>query len=203
MTIEPGSMAVFFGLDGDAPEPLRLHDSETMQKVREALATAPAVVRNFATESVADALKSALNVPLIDVFSVAWTRLMELRKYCDQSKYPAGEVNNYALAKHVITSDHHPRFKVLLDGAPCGPEMVFDVKLKLTIEAACLEILDAKIMKVATGSIQASGSISCAGATLVERKTSPLDFPGKYAFGDGIPIGAPYRSDPHSHSTTR
>ena len=81
--------------------------------------------------------------------------------------------------------------------------MVFDVKLKLTIEAASLEILDAKIMKAATGSIQASGSISCAGATLVERKTSPLDFPGKYAFGDGIPIGAPYRSDPHSHSTTR
>ena len=202
MADEPASMAVFFGLDGGALEPLRLHDSDAMQKVRASLTNAPAVVRNFATESVADALKSALNVPLIDVFSAAWTRLMELRIYCDQSIYPAGEVNNYALAEHVISSAHHPRFQVLLDGAPCGPEIVFDVELKLTIEAASLEILDAKIMKVATGSIRGSGSISCAGATLVERKTSTFGFPGKYAFGDGIPIGTPYRSDPHSQSTT-
>ena len=202
MANEPVSMAVFFGLDSGALEPLRLHDTDAMEAIRASLSKAPAVVRNSAVNSVADALKSALNVPLVDVFSVAWTKLLEIRKYCDQSKYPPGQVNNYALAEHVISSDHHPRFQVLLDGAPCGPEIVFDIALKLTIEAACLEILDAKIMGVATGSIQGSGSIGCAGATLVERKTAVLDFPGKYTFGDGISIGTPYRSDTHSHLAT-
>src|ERR1700749_1194211 len=100
-------MAGFFGRDSGPRDPLRLHDSDAMQKVRASLTKAPDLVRNFATDSVADALKSALDVPLIDVFSVAWTKLMEIRKYCDQSKYPAGEVNNYALAEHVISSAHH------------------------------------------------------------------------------------------------
>ena len=193
MTDDPGSIAVFFGLDGDAPQ--SLHDSDAMQKVRASLTNAPGIVRNFATESVSDALKSALNVPLLDVFAAGWKALGELRKFCDQSKYPPGEVSNYALAKHVMKSKHRPRFRVLFDGAPCGPEIDFDVELKLTIEAASLEILDAKIMKVATGSIQGSGSISCAGATLLERKTKAVDVPGTYAFGDGIPIGTPYRGD--------
>ena len=200
MTDEPGSIAIFFGLDSGALE--QLHESDVLQKVRGALTDAPDVVRNFATESVADALKSALNVPLIDIFAAAWKTLQELRKYCDLSKYPPGEVNNYALAEHVISSTHRPRFRVILDGTPCGPEIDFDVELKLTIEAASLEILDARIMKVATGSIQGSGSISCAGATLLERKTSTVDIPGKYSFGDGIPIGAPYRSGPSSPSAT-
>jgi len=67
--------------------------------------------------------------------------------------------------------------------------------LKLTIEAASLEILDAKIMKAATGSIEGSGSIVCAGSKLVERKTSAVTIPGKFSFGDGILIGKPYRSE--------
>jgi len=200
MTDEPDSIAVFFGLDDGALEPL--HDSDTMQKLRGSLAKAPDAVRNYATKSVTDALKLALNVPLVDVFAAALKTLQDLRKFCDQSKYPPGEISNYALAKHVISSDHRPRFRVLLDGTPCGPEIDFDVKLKLSIEAASLEILDAKIMQVATGSIQGSGSISCAGATLIERKTSTLAIPGKFSFGDGILIGMPYRSDPHVPSAT-
>lgn len=200
MTDEPDSIAVFFGLDDGALEPL--HDSDTMQKLRGSLAKAPDVVRNYATKSVSDALKLALNVPLVDVFAAALKTFQDLRKFCDQSKYPPGEISNYALAKHVISSDHRPRFRVLLDGTPCGPEIDFDVKLKLSIEAASLEILDAKIMQVATGSIQGSGSISCAGATLIERKTSTLAIPGKFSFGDGILIGMPYRSDPHAPSAT-
>jgi hypothetical protein len=194
MADDPGSVAVFFGLDDGAVG--QLHESDVMQKVRTSLAKAPDAVRNFATESVADALKSALNVPLIDLFAAAWKTIHELRKYCDQSKYPPGEVNNYALAEHVISSTHRPRFRVVLDGTPCGPEIEFDVDLKVTIEAVSLEILDARIMKAATGSIQGSGSISCAGATLVERETSAIDIPGKYSFGEGILIGPPYRSDP-------
>jgi hypothetical protein len=83
---------------------------------------------------------------------------------------------------------------VVLNGKPCGPEIAFDVVLKLTIAAASLEILDAKIMKAATGSVQGSGSIACAGNTLVERKSSAVTVPGKFSFGDGILIGKPYNS---------
>lgn len=194
MADDPGSIAVFFGLDGRGLK--ALHESDAMQKVRSSLAEAPGVVRNFATESVADALKSALNVPLVEVFAAGWKALQDLRNFCDQTKYPPGQVSNYVLAKHVMSSTHRPRIRILFDGVPCGPEIDFDVELKLTIEAASLEILDAKIMKVATGSIQGSGSIACAGATLLERQTKPVDLPGQYAFGDGLAIGAPYRSDP-------
>jgi hypothetical protein len=193
MTVDPGSIAVFFGLDGGAPKPL--HDSDAMQKLRASITGAPDAIRNFSTDSVADSLISALNAPLMDVFSRGWKTLGDLRKYCDQSIYPAGEVNNYALTEHVISWTHKPRLRVLLDGKPCGPEIAFDVALKLTIEAASLEILDAKIMKAATGSIEGSGSIVCAGSKLVERKTSAVTIPGKFSFGDGILIGKPYRSE--------
>jgi hypothetical protein len=190
MAAEPGSIAVFFGLDGGALKPL--HDSDPMQKLRASITGAPDLVRNFATDSVADSLVSALNAPLMDVFSRGWKTLGDLHKYCDQSIYPAGQVNNYALTEHVISWTHKPRLRVLLDGKPCGPEIAFDVALKLTIQAASLEILDARIMKAATGSVQGSGSIVCAGNTLVERKTSAHAVPGKFSFGDGILIGKPY-----------
>jgi hypothetical protein len=192
MAAEPGSIAVFFGLDKDALNPL--HGSDTMQKLRDSITGAPDVVRNFATDGVADSLISALNAPLMDVFSRGWKTLGDLHKYCDQSKYPAGQVNNYALTEHVISWTHKPRLRVLLDGKPCGPEIAFDVALKLTIAAASLEILDAKIMKAATGSVQGSGSIACAGNTLVERKISAVTVPGKFSFGDGTLIGKPYNS---------
>jgi hypothetical protein len=193
MTADPGSIAVFFGLDSGAPKPL--HDSDAMQNLRASITGAPDAIRNFSTDSVADSLISALNAPLMDVFSRGWKTLGDLRKYCDQSIYPAGEINNYALTEHVISWTHKPRLRVLLDGKPCGPEIAFDVALKLTIEAASLEILDAKIMKAATGSIEGSGSIVCAGSKLVERKTSAVTIPGKFSFGDGILIGKPYRSE--------
>ena len=194
MTAEPGSIAVLFGLDGGALAPARLHDSDVMVRLRSSLTDAPELVRNFATESVSDALNSVLNVPLIDVLAAAWKTRHDLRQYCDQTKHPPGEVNNYVLAQHVISSTHRPRFQVLFDGTPCGPDIEFDVELSLTVEAACLEIINARITKATTGTIQGSGQISCAGATLVERQTKKIDLPGKFSFGDGIPIGIPYRS---------
>jgi len=196
MAVDRGSIAVLFGLDAGGLAPVRLNDSDAMEKVRASLAKAPDVVRNFATESVTDALTSALNVPLIDIFATAWKKWQDLRKYCDQSNYPPGQVSNYALAEHVITSSHKPRFQVLLDGIPCGPEVEFDVELKLTIEAACLEIVDARIMKATTGTIQGSGEINCAGVTVFERKTAAVDIPGKFSFGEGLLIGPLYHSKP-------
>ena len=193
MAAEPESIGVFFGLDKDALK--ELHGTDAMQKIRDSIAGASDVVRNFATDSVADSLISALNAPLMDVFSRGWKTLGDLHKYCDQSKYPAGQINNYALTEHVISWSHKPRLRVVLNGKPCGPEIAFDVALKLTIQAASLEILDAKIMKAATGSVQGSGSIVCAGNTLVERKISAVTVPGKFSFGDGILIGKPYHSE--------
>jgi hypothetical protein len=192
MAAEPGSIAVFFGLDKDALKPL--HDSEAMQKLRDSVTGVPEVIRNFTTDSVADSLISALNAPLMDVFSRGWKTLGDLHKFCDQSVYPPGQVNNYALTEHVISWSHKPRLRVLLDGKPCGPEIAFDVAVKLTVQAASLEIVDARIMKAATGSVQGSGSIVCAGNTLVEKKVSPITVPGTFSFGDGILIGKPYHS---------
>ena len=192
MAAEPGSIGVFFGLDKDALK--ELHGSNAMQKLRDSIDGASDVVRNFTTDSIADSLIAALNAPLMDVFSRGWKTLGDLHKYCDQSKYPAGQINNYALTEHVISWSHKPRLRVVLNGKPCGPEIAFDVALKLTVSAASLEIVDAKIMKAATGSVQGSGSIACAGSTLVEKKVSPITVPGTYAFGDGILIGKPYHS---------
>ncbi|HLY07638.1 MAG TPA: hypothetical protein VKR31_17965 [Rhizomicrobium sp.] len=194
MTPDPGSIAVLLGLDGSALAPARLHDSDVMVRLRASLTGAPDLVRNFATESLSDALRSVLNVPLIDVLAAAWKTRHDLRQYCDQTKYPPGEVSNYVLAGHVISSTHRPRFQVLFDGAPCGPDIEFDVDLSLTVEAACLEIVNARITKATTGTIQGSGQIRCAGATLVERQTKKVDIPGKFSFGEGIPLGMPYRS---------
>jgi hypothetical protein len=196
MAADPGTIAVMFGLDKGALEPVRLDSAEVMGKVRASLASAPEAVRNLAAGSISDALKSALDVSLGDVLLAAWKTRQDLLEHCDQSKYPPGEVSNYVLAEHVVTSTHKPRFQILFDGAPCGPEIEFDVELKLTIEGACLEILDARIMKVATGAVQGSGTISCAGLTLVDRQTKKVDLPGEISFGEGFLIGNPYRSTP-------
>jgi hypothetical protein len=183
-----------FGLDSGGLAPVHLHDTDVMVRLRSSLTEAPDLVRNFATESVSDALNSVLNIPLSDVLAAAWKTRHELREYCDQSKYPPGQVNNYVLAQHTISSNHRPRFQVQFDGTPCGPDIEFDVALSLIVEAACLEIVNARITKATTGTIQGSGQISCAGAILVERKTAKVDIPGKFSFGEGIQIGIPYRS---------
>jgi hypothetical protein len=196
MTADPGSIAVLFGLDSGGLAPVRLHDSDVMARLRASLTKAPDVLRNSAADSVTDALSSVLNIPLIDVLAAAWKTRHELREYCDQSKYPPDQVNNYVLAEHVISSNHQPRFQVLFDGAPCGPDIEFGITLSLTVDAACLQIVNARITKATTGTIQGSGQISCAGHVLVERKTAKLDIPGKFSFGEGIPIGMPYRSAP-------
>jgi hypothetical protein len=200
MAAEPGSIALFFGLDDGPLAPIG--DTAVMAKVRASLTDAPELLKNFASESVADALKQALNVPVIDVLGAAWKTWSDLRKFCDQLQHPPGEIGNYTLAEHVITSSHHPRFQLMFDGAPCGPEIEFDVELTLTIEAAVLEIVNARIMKAATGTIQGTGEIDLGGVTLIERKTQTLDLPGKFSFGEGILLGTPYRGAPPTSGGT-
>lgn len=201
MPAKPGTLALFFGYDDTDPKSLEaLHATEAMQQVRSSMSDVPNLLRDFATASVAKALGSVMKTNLIDVLMAAWKTRDDLLDFCDPAKHPPGEVGNYVLAHHTISSDHTPRFQVMLDGAKCGPEIDFDIHLELAIDAACLLIKDGRILEVETGAIDGSGSVSCGAKVLLERESGKFEIPGKLSFGDGIGISDVLAGGPARHA---
>ena len=56
-----------------------------MRGTQALLSTAPTLLQNHVAQSVTEALKSALAVPLVDVLTSAWTMRRELKQYLDQA----------------------------------------------------------------------------------------------------------------------
>ncbi len=168
-----------------------LYSTAVMRGTQALLSTAPTLLQNHVAQSVTEALKSALAVPLVDVLTSAWTMRRELKQYLDRSKFPREELVDHALAKHEIQSTHRPRLQIMLDHSPIGAEFEFDVTVMLNIEAAILRIQDGRIMHAQLGKVSGAGAIKCEEATLFARASKPVALPQTLSFGSGIAIPWP------------
>ena len=148
----------------------------------------PGALKQAAAESLIDASIAVLNSPLADVLGDAWTKAHELHAFTDASKYPAGQVSEYTLHTHDISLKRNPVIELVLDGAPTGLQLEFELKISLVVLSALLRIQDGRVIGARVGDFQGAGSYSCGTAKLIERKTSPFKLPGDLGFAPGVAI---------------
>lgn len=198
MTPQTQSLAAFFDLDNAQARKdglAALGGTAALYGVKTLLTAAPLLLQKNVGESVADALKTALDIRIVDILASAWNTRRELKAYADRAKYPPDQVVDHALGKHDIRATHKPRLQIVLDHSPLGPEIEFEVAVALNIEAAILRIQDARIMFARIGKIFGTGTIKCEGATLFSRPTKAVQLPLTLSFGAGLPLAAePARS---------
>jgi hypothetical protein len=160
-----------------------------LRGIQTLLTAAPPILQTHIGESITDALKTALDVRIVDILTQAWSARRDLAPYTDEPKYPANQIIDHTLTKHEIHSVHKPRVQIMLDHSPLGPEMEFDVALSLNIDSAVLRVKNRRIMSARLGRITGVGTIKCEGATLFQRPTKSVALPLTISFGAGIPIG--------------
>jgi hypothetical protein len=132
-------------------------------------------------------LGQVLDRPLGELLSAGWNRYQPFLKYCDATRYPPGHPVTERLVAHTVDATLTPRLKVLLNDAQVG-EIEFKLQTAIELDGGVLTIDGGRFMSVCPGRCQASALLTCAGRTLIERKTREVQLPLEIRFGDGIPI---------------
>jgi hypothetical protein len=127
-----------------------------------------------------------LQIRLLDILVGVWQKSREVLEYRDKARHPPTEEAMIPLIQRSITSDFHPYIEILFRGKTYP--VVFDIELKLTMKEIFLEIQNARIKAVHSGSLQGSGSISLLGAELMKKQFPPVNLPGIVKLGQGIRI---------------
>ena len=151
------------------------------------IASFPAALKGTTARAIGRVLEQALDVPFAGLLVQTWNKYQALLQYRDKSRYPAKDVFQVTLADHSITSRHHPRVAVKLNGVQVG-EVPFEVELTLKIDGAVLKIQDGKVLSVSTGKSHCEVTMKCAGAILWDKQWKEFALPGEFSFGAGIPI---------------
>jgi hypothetical protein len=134
-------------------------------------------------------LSTMLDDPLIKAFAVAWSKYSEIVKYRDRENYPPDDTFLVSLGEHTISSEYKPSIQVMINTIVVGT-LEFAVTLAIEVKAFELEIRDAKIRRVRTGTWQGSGDVALEGKQIYSKQLDPVRLPGVVDLGDGVAIGA-------------
>ncbi len=178
------TIAGFLCLD----EPAQLEASKRALRQSQEISRGGASLRGAqaaATDAILDAAKSMLDSPLVNVLGGAWGKWRDLQRY---AMAPADETHEVTLHEHEIALSRKPSVDLLIDGAPTGLQLQFELKLALTISGAILKVQGGHIVSADFGNVRGGGSFSCGKVTLAKRETSPVQIPGNVAFNPGVAI---------------
>jgi len=115
-----------------------------------------------------------------------WQKSREILDFRDQQKHPANVVDTVPLFERSIPWKFQPYLEILFRGKVY--QVVFDIELTLIMKDIILEIENATIKAVHSGSLDGSGSISLWGAELIKRSFPTVRLPGIVKLGKGIRI---------------
>jgi hypothetical protein len=194
MIVEVDTIASFFGIDSERAQQSAV---ALAKKAKKGLARAvPAPLRQPAAMSLVAAGSALLDSPMASILGDAWGTARDLHRFCDQSAYPPDRISEHTLSEHEIALTRNPELEVVLDGAPTGLKLQFELKLALTVMSAVLRIQAGRIIGARVGDCRGGGKYSCSSVTLAERKTGKFRIPGAVSFDPGVPLGKPYG---HAH----
>lgn len=191
MQIEVDTIASFFGADANTRRNAEALAKKAAKRMREDI---PAALRGDAAMSVIGAGRALLDSPMATILGDAWKTADDLHRFCDQSAYPPDQISEYTLHQHEIALKRNPKVEAVLNGAPTGFKLEFELKLALTIMSAVLRIQAGRIIGARVGDCRGGGKYSCSSITLAERKTSNFRMPGAITFSPGMPLGKLYGS---------
>ncbi len=188
------TISQFFNLLDNSPEwASKAANSKAFQEVKKSLAQelkGLALPPAFC-ELLLNELPRALDIEMSSLLLRAWGKRNEIAEYRDRQKYPAGESHAVPLLEHTVISKHQPRIKVVINQKPLKKiefDLKFDVLIQLIMNGVVLKIRDGRIMEILVGSCNGYGLIEYAGLTILEKKTSPYEFPYMISLGEGVSI---------------
>lgn len=145
----------------------------------------PAPFRKAAADAVIWTAKTLFDTPLSNVLTDAWSTYRELKSAINA---PPGQVSDFALHDHEIALSRQPSAEIVINGAPTGVVLQFELKIALKLASAVLKLRDGAIIGADLGKLTGSGSVKCGRAVIAKRDTSSVRLPGTLAFNPGVPL---------------
>lgn len=187
------TMDEFFGLKGKGLTKAQfsaIEKSEKIDKVREKLTRAVATISwSDIYRQVIERIEDILNVDMVDIMTMAWSKSETLIKYLDKEKYSPDEIILVPLAEHTIKSTHRPYIELLLNDKSVG-RLDFDITIYITLKGMILKIQGGKIREIMAGSCQGKGEIKCEGLLIAEKKPKSIRLPYSINVDHGVSIGS-------------
>lgn len=107
-------------------------------------------------DSIEDQATAMLNIPLVsNILLPAWRQYQDLESRIADD--PEGKI--VWLAKHTVSSVHHPRLDVFSSGVRMAEVAGLEVAADFTLNGFGLVVQRGKITKIRTGTIEGSGSL--------------------------------------------
>jgi hypothetical protein len=161
--------------------------------LRGILERTPGLPLEAAASSIVDSLKTALDVPLANIVAAGWSKRRDLLGFADASRYPPGQITDYALVgTDKIEYTHEPRVQLVVNGVGLEPMLAFEISVKLSVKGAVLRIQNGCIVGAHAGTVQGKGSLSCAGAILAAPATEEITLPAEFSFQPPLEIHRPF-----------
>jgi len=178
--------SLFFDEDG-IPDPAarQLEASPKFASLKQAVGHAGSPLWASARTAVGDGLRQMMSYSITDLAVHAWAKHQELRRLLDGAS--PEKIVLFDLGDHTITSRHRPRIDVTVAQRTVG-SLEFDLKLSLTFKAGRLHIQNRRVMRFATGSCRAEGTLKLGEVELAAVRSREIDLPGAFDLKDGIPL---------------
>jgi len=181
------TLSRLFGLA--SPEAQEAMRAELAARMTHENVLVPGIAVEATAGSITQSLTDALNIPLADVLGGAWGKARELIGFRDRTKYPPERIGDCKLEGQPVGFTMHPRLQLMVNGAPWGAELIFDVEATLRLAVVVLRIKDACIIHAKVGEITGHAAIRWRGHKLVGRDTGPFVVGGEFEFPKGVSIG--------------
>ena len=123
------------------------------------------------------------NVELPDLLVVSWKKAGELQDALEESRKAPEQTIFLELAKHVISSEHHPDIEIRIAGVPLPKRIQFTVGLSATLKGVVLKIKGGEIVEIQTGSCEFEGKVKYEDLTIADKKVGPIRLQGLPTFG--------------------
>ncbi len=118
------------------------------------------------------------DIDISNLLVAAWNKTGEIQRIRGESRKSPEEVRWVELAKHSISSEHHPYVEMTIKGAPPKKIVELTVKLTLTLKGFQLRIQDGAIREVRSGTCEAEGTIEFKGMVIKKQEIKPIVLPG-------------------------
>lgn len=145
----------------------------------------PSAFRKAAGDAAIWTLKNVLDTPLSNVIADAWRTHRDLHGAINA---PPGQTSDFTLHEHEIALSRKPSAEIMINGAPTGVTLEFELKLALNIASAVLKIRDGAIIGCELGKTKGAGSVRCGKVTLAKRETSSVRLPATLSFNPGVAL---------------
>jgi len=178
------TLSGFFGLDDPKKAEAKARAMSQSPEIAKAQGIPPGF-RKAAADASIWTLKNVLDTPLSNLLADAWSTHREIKAAINA---PPGEVRDFKLHDHEIALARKPSAEIVINGAPTGVVMEFELKLAINIATAVLKIRDGTIVGCELGKTKGGGSVTCGKVTLAKRETSSVRLAPNLTFNPGIAL---------------